>query len=666
MKKMYILFTIFLSIGLNFGFSQCQISAGVNQNITCGDSAQLNVKMDWNPLSLGTSSGYYLKSVFFINDSVGVVVGDNVTTAIMAKTTDGGQTWNYQTSSAPGISLNMNAVTFYNDTLGFFVGSATYMGMTLEMISIFHGDSIYSGSFGENPLSKHLTDVFFVSPTTGYVVGTNGSIGKSIDGGFNWVVLNSGVSQTLYSVQFTSPSIGFAVGAAGTILKTTDSGSTWIPKTSNTTESLRDIHFVNPNIGYIVGTNGTILYTVDAGENWTQQSTTFQNHLYSIYFTPNGNGYISGQSAIFSSNDGMNWNSELSIDSTLYDIHFSSNQIGYAVGEQSTILKKVIFDTFQWDPATGLDNPNIQNPIATPSQITTYTVSATAQNGCVATSSVTVSVIPMQAPEICIVSVDQNDKNVVVWEKPLSDVIDSFYIYKETNVTNIYQLIGVVSYADISIFTDNSSNPNVQSSKYQITFNDVCGLETAKSEPHKTMHLAINQGVGNTLNLIWEPYLGFEVSTYNIYRGIDPLNLSLIGSTSGTSTQYSDQNDHPGVLFYQVEVVSPNPCDPSRSYTTSRSNVADNQGVGIQNHDPSNGADIKVYPNPATDLLTISSENGSTIHNVKIYDLQGKLILNIQNDYSKIDISQIKSGLYIIQITTESQDQYHMKLTITK
>ncbi|MDX9892147.1 MAG: YCF48-related protein [Bacteroidales bacterium] len=663
MKTKYILLSLLILLTFHFGSAQCVISAGANQSITCGESAQLNVTMDWQPLSLGSMSGYHFKSVYFINNSVGVIVGDNISSAILGKTTDGGQTWNYQTSSGPGVSLNLNSVTFFNDTLGFFVGSATYMGLTMEMINIIHGDSIYSGSFGDNLLSQHLNDIYFVSPTTGFVVGTNGSIGKSIDGGFNWVVLNSGVSQTLYSVQFTSPSIGFAVGAAGTILKTTDSGSTWIPKTSNTTESLRDIHFVNPNIGYIVGTNGTILYTVDAGENWTQQSTTFQNHLYSIYFTPNGNGYISGQSAIFSSNDGMNWNSELSIDSTLYDIHFSSNQIGYAVGEQSTILKKVIFDTFLWDPATGLDDPNTINPIATPNQTTTYTVTATAINGCVTTSNVTVSVLPMQAPEICIVTVDQNNKNVVVWEKPVSDVIDSFYIYKETNVTNIYQLIGVVSYADMSIFTDNSSNPTVQSSKYQITFKDVCGLETEKSGAHKTMHLTINQGVGNTWNLIWEPYLGFSVATYNVYRGISSTSLTFIGSTSGTSTQYSDLNAPSGELYYQIEVVSPNPCDPSRSITSSRSNIASTDDVGIGNY---NLSDIKVYPNPATDLLTISSENGSTIHNVKIYDLQGKLILNIQNDYSKIDISQIKSGLYIIQITTESQDQYHMKLTITK
>ncbi|PKP28226.1 MAG: hypothetical protein CVU02_01575 [Bacteroidetes bacterium HGW-Bacteroidetes-19] len=60
------------------------------------------------------------------------------------------------------------------------------------------------------------------------------------------------------------------------------------------------------------------------------------------------------------------------------------------------------------------------------------------------------------------------------------------------------------------------------------------------------------------------------------------------------------------------------------------------------------------------------TESNVTIENVKIYDLQGKLIKNVQSDYSKIDLSQIKSGLYIIQITTTTQEQLHIKLTITK
>ncbi|MBF9142557.1 T9SS type A sorting domain-containing protein [Hymenobacter properus] len=46
---------------------------------------------------------------------------------------------------------------------------------------------------------------------------------------------------------------------------------------------------------------------------------------------------------------------------------------------------------YQWSPTTGLSNPSAANPIASPTQTTTYTVTGTS-NGCTSTSQVTVTV----------------------------------------------------------------------------------------------------------------------------------------------------------------------------------------------------------------------------------------------------------------------------------
>ncbi len=51
--------------------------------------------------------------------------------------------------------------------------------------------------------------------------------------------------------------------------------------------------------------------------------------------------------------------------------------------------------TFQWTPAGSLSDPNIVNPVATPSATTTYTVSVTDGNGCVNTDQIVVTVNPL-------------------------------------------------------------------------------------------------------------------------------------------------------------------------------------------------------------------------------------------------------------------------------
>lgn len=54
--------------------------------------------------------------------------------------------------------------------------------------------------------------------------------------------------------------------------------------------------------------------------------------------------------------------------------------------------------SFSWSPATGLSNPSISNPIASPSVTTTYIVTGSDSNNCPASSVVTVNVEVPEAP----------------------------------------------------------------------------------------------------------------------------------------------------------------------------------------------------------------------------------------------------------------------------
>ena len=308
--------------------------------------------------------------------------------------------------------------------------------------------------------------------------------------------------------------------------------------------------------------------------------------------------------------------------------------------------------SWNWTPASGLSATDIANPVVSLKANAEYIVEVETPNGCKATDSVTVSpsVISFN-PDICFVTVDENDNNVIVWKNEQNTAIDTFFIYRESSdQTDQYDLIGMVPGNASGIFVDAASNARVQSNKYKIAVKDICGFTTEKSSEHKTMHLTINRGPGNNWNLIWEQYVGVIVSSYRIYRGTTKTNLALIGTSSGSNTTYTDETAPAGDVFYQIEVVLPVDCSllKSASYSTSRSNIINSAEVttDIDNNPVSK---LFLYPNPAKDELFIKNiQPGKST--VFIYDLQGNLVLNRKIETSYLDISSLKSGMYSVKL----------------
>jgi uncharacterized protein (TIGR03437 family) len=97
----------------------------------------------------------------------------------------------------------------------------------------------------------------------GWIVGDNGTILKTINGGDTWTLQASGTTVNLRDVYFLDEQRGWAVGDGGVILATTDGGSTWVQEASGVTTDLRSVHFVSASVGFVVGANGTILRRVE-------------------------------------------------------------------------------------------------------------------------------------------------------------------------------------------------------------------------------------------------------------------------------------------------------------------------------------------------------------------------------------------------------------------
>ena len=291
------------------------------------------------------------------------------------------------------------------------------------------------------------------------------------------------------------------------------------------------------------------------------------------------------------------------------------------------------------------------------SQSGNYSVTVTNSNGCSRTSNpFAVNASNMSPPQVCIVGVDSlTNKNRVVWEKPLTQGIDSFYVYKETNVSNVYTKIGATDYNDLAVFLDANSNPAVQAYRYKISALDTCGVETNVGEFHKTIHLTINAGVGGAWNLIWSHYEGLTFGSYKIYRGTDPSNISLLTTIQSNLNSYSDLTPPTGPLYYQIEVVNPVNCDPTKvlNYGVSRSNIVNNGVSGVKEIVNTN---ILVYPNPTNSKITLEVSSELVGRAFSIQDFSGRVILNgkIRSTEELIDLQNLARGAYYLSIENSS------------
>lgn len=265
---------------------------------------------------------------------------------------------------------------------------------------------------------------------------------------------------------------------------------------------------------------------------------------------------------------------------------------------------------------------------------------------------------------VCMVSVSQSGKNIVVWERPETNVITGFNVYKEGNIANQYDLVGTVSYQQTAIFIDTISEPSQKAYRYKLGTVTSWGYETALSSEHKTIHLTINKGVGNAWNLIWSHYEGLPISTYKLYRGTNKENMTFLTDIAGNLNSYTDNAAPAGEVYYQIEMVLENACNPEakkqlksanveNNYSSTRSNIVSSLSVGIGNIETEQ---LMLYPNPAENKIWLTINTGEKSY--EIYSIQGTLIKRGLVKES-IDVSDLRSGLYYIRINSNNQWTSH-------
>lgn len=73
---------------------------------------------------------------------------------------------------------------------------------------------------------------------------------------------------------------------------------------------------------------------------------------------------------------------------------------------------------------------------------------------------------------------------------------------------------------------------------------------------------------------------------------------------------------------------------------------------------------IKIFPNPTKDLLTIRSDNSEKINAIHIFTINGEYVGEIKSNNGQLNISHLRSGIYLIKVSTNAQASVHKMIKI--
>jgi photosystem II stability/assembly factor-like uncharacterized protein len=212
--------------------------------------------------------GRFLFGLDFTDKSTGYACGER---GILLKTTDGGNQWKELPTTG---TLNwLYGMIFKDKENGFAVGlnetviKTTNGGLSWIKLEVPSDRQFY----GFRPIYRDIT----FNEDTGCIVGQNGAVLISHDGGDSWSPAATFFKPEirdlldLRSVQFVTQRTGYAVGEMGArMMVTEDGGSSWSYRPISDTEWLRAVYADSDGKIVIVGEREKVNISTDKGNTW--------------------------------------------------------------------------------------------------------------------------------------------------------------------------------------------------------------------------------------------------------------------------------------------------------------------------------------------------------------------------------------------------------------
>lgn len=268
------------------------------------------------------------------------------------------------------------------------------------------------------------------------------------------------------------------------------------------------------------------------------------------------------------------------------------------------------------------------------------------------------TIMPYPETPVCMVTVDSlTNQNVVIWEKPVSDLIADFLVYKETDEANVYEVIDTVSYQDLPMVTDPESNPSMRPYRYKIGFMDSDNRIFPAGDFHQTIHLTINQGVNGNWNLIWTPYTGLNYNSYKIMRKSGEGVFEQIASVSASFNSYTDFDAPSGDIAYMIKILNPEGCNTGLRNAVYTDVYSNQVSASLVSAGGIGKTGFSVYPVPAKEQLNIQfGDNVKGNINLTITDVAGRIIYSAgysdvsQGQVYSVNTSEFNEGMYLLNV----------------
>ncbi len=318
--------------------------------------------------------------------------------------------------------------------------------------------------------------------------------------------------------------------------------------------------------------------------------------------------------------------------------------------------------TWLWEPASGISDPAIADPVAGPESNTDYIITATDVLGCAHSDTVNVQVAtPWENQQICLASVDPaSQKTQIMWAKTPEMGIEGFNIYRSADAGS-WELAGYVPFEEPALFTDPESHPDAEIQKYSIAVVDTCGNESSASFYHSPVFLQLSD-VNNPVELSWSHYDdeagAFTPSTYHIYRGTSVEDMELLDNVPSTISNYSLEIQDQ-VYLYQIGVERPEECTDNDAPAKSYSNiVAVDAGTSVAGGIPVQ-QEIIISPNPFREVTNFRFSNPANEEfSLYLTNSKGQTVLRmtgIRTETVTLRGNDLTSGVYFIELRSSER-----------